>query len=80
MSNMKPFGCFNFSGSVVITGCYCPTPTRGNQDVNWDVIITEGFTLTVYIYIITPSAPPPASHFNIGWAGVTNSGWDQPSP
>ena len=50
---MKHFGWLNIKASVVITGCYCRTPTRGEQDVNREVIITDCFQLAEYIYIIT---------------------------
>ena len=71
---MKYFRWLNIAGSVVITGCYRPTPTRGNRDVNRDVIITDCFQLTEYIYIITTHYHPQTSHLTNGLAAVTNLG------
>ena len=47
----EAFGWLNIKASGVITGCYRRTPSRGNQDVNRDVIITDFFQLAEYIYI-----------------------------
>ena len=45
---MKHLGCLNIKASGIITSSYRPTPSRGNQDVNKDVIITDCFQLAEY--------------------------------
>ena len=70
----EAFGWLSIKASGVITGCYRRTLSSGSQDVNRDVIITDCFQLTEYIYIITTHYHPQTSHLTNGLAAVTNLG------